>query len=498
LVTASKAILYMPMRELKSYNCLIFLLALTIPLFAQRKSTISAFSLQDCISRALANNIALKQNKLQTSLSKNTLTSSQLAQYPSINGSFSQYFTAGRSIDPFTNQFIEDRINYQNVGLNANWLVYGGGQQRNTIRMNELGVLASETDGKVIEKQLVLNVIETFFRVLNDEERLVLAKQQLASTKFQLSRFEAQVREGIVSRSMTADLTAQLAGDELAIATAENAIELSKTALLQLMNFPLFGAENLRLENEMKVLPSIEAYKEPNIVNMVVKKQSAVMAAQLRSQMAQKGIETAFSSKYPTLWLYFGLGTNYSSAAPTEQFISDGKAPKLVESKLRDYVLVNGQRQNIMRVSEAQSGSYRNFGYFDQLDFNLNNSLGLSLKIPMFNGLSAKYKIENAKIYKQIADLQLKTTEQYVKNMIDVAYKNTLSAYKRLLLAQKQRTAVENAFAFTKTRFEEGIINSVEYTLAKNNLDRIRVNHLQAQYDYLFRTKVLDFYLGEL
>lgn len=479
--------------KLSCYFC-IFLLFLTLPLFAQQNTT--AFSLQDCIRKATLNNIVVKQSNLQTELSRNTLTGSKLSQYPVLNGSFSQYFTAGRSIDPFTNQFVEDQINYQNVGLNANLLLYGGGQLKNTIKMNEWEVLAIEKDAKAIQEQLTVNIIGAFFRVLNDEEQLALTKKQLASTKFQLQRFESQVREGVVSRSVTADLTAQLAGDELSIANAENALELSKTALLQLINDPSLREENLTLKKEIMVLSTIEAYKEPRAIDMAVKKQSAVMAAQMRVQTAQKGIEIALSSRYPTLWLYLGLGTNYSSAAPTQQFIGDGKAPKLAENRLRDYVVVSGQRQNIVRVSEVPSGSFRNFGYFNQLDFNLNNSLGLSLKLPIFNGLSAKYKVENAKIYKQMADLQLKNTELQVKNTVDVAQKNALSAHKRLMLAQKQLTAVENAFAFTKTRFEEGIINSVEYMLAKNNLDRIRANYAQAKYDYLFRIKVLDFYLG--
>ena len=145
-----------------------------------------------------------------------------------------------------------------------------------------------------------------------------------------------------------------------------------------------------------------------------------------------------------------------------------------------------------------QSGSYSNFGYFNQLSFNFNKLLGFNVRIPIFNAYSAKYKIENAKIAKLSAEYQFKNTEIQVRNAIELAYKNMTAAYKRFMFIGKQLTAVENAFELTKTRFEEGIINSLEYTLAKSNLDKIRLNQVQAKYDYIFRTKVLDFYLGIL
>ncbi len=485
-----------------SYSIYLTLLIFSsFSLFAQKKDLIKyKLTLRDCINRAINNSNVLKQSKIQIAISDNILSRSKLSSYPSFNGSLSQYFTSGRNIDPFTNQYVEDKINYQNIGLNASVLVYGGGQQKNTLKINELGVLASEKDAKAIEEQLTVDVIVAFFRVLNDEEQLELAKKQLESTKFQLQRFEAQAREGVVSRSVVADLMAQLAGDELTISNSENTISISKSILIQYLNDSFLNTETLRLEKKEINLIDIASYKESmdRFVAIATTKQSAVGAAKIRTEMAQKTIDNAFASKYPSLWLYFGLGTNYSSAAPSQQFIGDGKVPKLVENKLRDYVMVNGQQQNLIRVSEVSSGTYRSFGYLNQLGFNLSNSLGFSLKIPIFNGLSTKYSVENAYNYRKVAELQLKNTELQIKNSLENAYKNASSAHKRLSLTQKQLTATETAFRFVNTRFEEGIISSTEYTLAKSNLERIISSYTQTKYEYLFRVTLLEFYLGRL
>lgn len=465
---------------------------------AQKQSFTNTFSLQTCINKAISNNLQVKQGKLQIETNQNNLQISKFNQYPNLNSSFSQYFSSGRNIDPFTNQYTQQQVNYQNIGLNSNTLLFGGNQLRNTIKLNEISISVAEKEKKTIEEILTLNIITAFFQVLNLEDQLDIARKQLESSKFQQKRIDNLMREGIASRATLLDLMAQIAGDELALGNAENAIEIAKTNLLQIMNEKTNG--EISLDRKGIIPTTIDTYNEPlkRIIEASEGTQSIISVAKLRSEIAKTTIEIASANKLPTVSLVLGLGSNYSSAAPTQQFIGDGKPPKLVETKQKDYVLINGQKQNIVEVSEIQSGNFGNFGYFNQLSFNFNTLMGFSVKIPIFNGYSAKYKVENAKIAKISADYQLKNTQLQIQNAIELAYKNMTAAYKYFMLVGKQLTAVENAFELTKARFEEGTINSLEYTLAKSNLDKIRLNHVQAKYDYIYRTKVLDFYSGRL
>lgn len=476
--------------------CLIFYFQVAI---AQKNTqTIQHLTLENCITKAIFNNFQVKQEKLQKEIIQNNLAVSKFSLYPNLNSSFSQFFTAGRNIDPFTNQFTEQQVNYQNIGLSSSTLIFGGNQLRNTIKLNEMSVLVAEKDQKVAEDMLTLQVIAAFFQVLNNEDQLDIAKKQLESSKFQQNRTETFLLEGISSKAILLDLLAQIAGDELAVANAESSVEIAKTYLLQVMN--VRGLENITFDRKGIFFPIIEPYKEllSRIVDVSTSTQEIWGAAKLRAEMAKKNIEIASASKLPTVSLSLGLGSNYSSAAPSQQFIGDGKPSAFVEKKQKDYVIVNGQKQNIVRVTEVPSGKFSNFGYFNQLGFNFNKLLGFSIKMPIFNAYSAKYKIENAKIAKLMADGQFKNTEVQLANNVELAYKNMTAAYTRFTLQNKQVIAVENAFELIKIRFEEGTINSLEYTLAKSNLDKIRLNQVQAKYDYFYRAKVLDFYSGRL
>lgn len=457
-----------------------------------------SLTLEACIKRAITNNLQVKQGKLQVEINQNNLQVSKLNLYPNLNGSFSQNFSSGRNIDPFTNQYTEQQVNYQNIGLSSNMLIFGGNQLRNVIKMNELSVSLAEKDQKQIEESITLNVIAAYFQVLNNEDLLEIARKQLEATKFQQKRAENLMREGVSSRATLLDLAAQIAGDELLVENAENTLQISKLYLIQLMNENTL--KEFSLDRKKNIPSSVIEFKEPlpRILETSLATQSIVSAAKIRAEMSKKNIELASASKLPTVSLGLGFGTNYSSAAPAQQFISDGKPSKFVENKLKDYVLINGQKQFLVGVSEVPSGNYTDFGYLNQLSFNFNKILGLSIRVPIFNAFSAKYRIENAKIAKLQSDLMLKNTQIQLQNTVELAYKTMTAAYKRFQLLDKQLTAVEKAFEMTKVRFEEGTINSLEYTLAKSNLDKIKLSQVQAKYDYFYRTKVLDFYSGTL
>lgn len=455
-----------------------------------------SLTLEACIKRAISNNLQVKHGKLQTEINQNNWEVSKLNLYPNLNGSFSQYFSSGRNIDPFTNQYTEQQVNYQNIGLSSNMLIFGGNQLRNAIKMSELNVSLAEKDQKQIEESITLNVIAAYFQVLNNEDLLEIARKQLEATKFQQKRAENLMREGISSKATLLDLAAQMAGDELLVENAENTLQISRLYLLQLLNEN--SLKDFSLDRKKNIPSVVIEYKEPltRILETSLATQSIVSAAKLRTEMSKKNIEIASASKLPTVSLGLGFGTNYSSAAPAQQFISDGKPSKFVENKLKDYVLINGQKQFVVGVSEVPSGNYTDFGYLNQLSFNFNKILGLSIKVPIFNAYSAKYKIENAKIAKLQSDLMLKNTQIQLQNTVELAYKTMTAAYKRFQLLDKQLVAIERAFEMTKVRFEEGTINSLEYTIAKSNVDKIRLSQVQAKYDYFYRTKVLDFYSG--
>ncbi|PWK17322.1 outer membrane protein [Arcicella aurantiaca] len=473
----------------------VFVLLLhTIQGFSQ---TIKPLTLQECISKALANNLQTRQIQYQIQENESRIISSKFSQYPNVNGSFSQNFASGRIIDPFTNVIINQNTNYQNLGINSSVVVFEGGVLRNNIRLNELGAKSSQQELNATKENIKLKVIEAFFQVLNAQEQLAITKKIFESSTFQLNRIETLLKEGMASKAVLFDIQAQISGEELGVANAESALEYAKIVLLQVMNE---NKTTIEIDTKNMVQSTTEPYSFPvnAVMQSAIGTQSIVDVAKTKVEISEIGIDLAEASNKPSVSANLNMGTNYSSAAPDQRFVSDGKPSKFIESKSNDYVLSNGQKQNIIKQVEVPSGDFQKLGYTNQLGYNFSTIVGFNVRVPIFNAFDSKIKIQQANLSKLKAENELNITQIQVKNTVALAYRNMQTAYLKLGLINKQLAALEVAFDLTKKKFEEGNLSSLEYTLAKNNIDKVRVSVVQAKYEYIFRTKVLDFYADRI
>jgi outer membrane protein len=234
------------------------------------------------------------------------------------------------------------------------------------------------------------------------------------------------------------------------------------------------------------------------VVLSAIATQSLVDVAKTKVEMSEIGINLALASNKPSVFGNVNIGTNYSSAAPDQRFVVDGKPSKFIESKSSDYVLANGLKQNVVRQIEIPSGSFEKLGYTNQLGYNFSSIVGVSVRVPIFNAYDSKIKIQQANLSKLKAQNELSVTQLQIKNTVVLAYQNMETAFLKLGLINKQLIALEKAFELTKKKFEEGNLSSLEYALAKNNVDKVRMSMAQAKYEYIFRTKVLDFYADRI
>lgn len=455
------------------------------------------FSLQDCIEKAIANNLQTKQDRVRIQESQTKLSSTKYSRLPTADGSLAQNFATGRIIDPFTNIITNQNTNYQNWGISSSALLYNGGQYQNNLKSNELEIRLNQQGLNLTEENIKLKVIELFFKVVNAKEQLESVVKQFENSKLQYRRFEVLSKEGVASKSALLDLQAQLAGEELGIANAESALDYAKTELIQIIND---GSQKIEIDAKPFASLKIEEYKYPlgSIIQQAIGNQPNINMARTQIEISKMGIQLAQLSNRPSIYANLNIGTNYSSAAPPQQFISDGKPSSVVEVKSNDYVVVNGQRQNVVRLNEVPSGRVRQLGYFGQLGYNLSGILGVSLRVPIFNAFETKIRVEQATLNKIKAENELSLSQQQIKNTIELAHKNMQAAYRQYQLTAKQLSVLEAAFELTKTRFEEGNMNSLEYTISKNNIDKVRIDLIQAKYTYIFRTKILDFYADRI
>uniref|UniRef100_UPI0035947342 TolC family protein n=1 Tax=Persicitalea sp. TaxID=3100273 RepID=UPI0035947342 len=203
-------------------------------------------TLEECVQIALQNNPQIKQAGLQVAANENNLIQSKWQRWPTLGFNASQGFSFGRNIDPFTNQFVQQNISFNNYGLNTNVTLFNGFQLQNNIKQNDLTLQASEKDLAATRNDIMLNVALAYLNILSNRELIEVSRQQGTATQLQLDRTQRLVDAGSLAESQLFDLRAQLANDELSLVNAENNLESAKLQLKQLMNLP--GSETIDVQ----------------------------------------------------------------------------------------------------------------------------------------------------------------------------------------------------------------------------------------------------------
>jgi outer membrane protein len=286
-----------------------------------------------------------------------------------------------------------------------------------------------------------------------------------------------------------------LANDELSIVNAQNNIELAKLTLKQYLNLP--ASEAFEIEPITLPAPSSAPYNATleQVYNAAIKYLPDLDAANLRIESAKTGIEIARGAKLPSISLGGGLSSSFSSAAPKQRFVGDGGASTVMEvPSATRYVSYGGFTVPVIERVTVPSGAIQDFGYFDQLGFNRNASLSLSLRMPIFNGYQVRYRIANAMIQQKNLEYQYQIIQNQIRQTVEQAYYSMVNAAKRYDATSRQIESLELSFKAAELRLNAGAINATEYNIAKSNLDRSRASLIQAKYEFLFRTKILDFY----
>ncbi|MCY7360364.1 MAG: TolC family protein, partial [Rudanella sp.] len=331
-----------------------------------------------------------------------------------------------------------------------------------------------------------LNVVQQYLNVLTGVEQLEIARRQVEATQAQLDRTQKLVNAGSLPEGNLYDLRAQVANDQLAIVNAQNNVDLAKLALLQAMNLPAgqaFEVEYLKLPD-----PRTETYTATaqQVYEIATGTQPQIEGADLRTEAARRQIEIARAGLYPRLSLNGSISSLFSNVG-LQRRTPNGtiRIPQTV-------ILPDGTSQQIFFSQDSYS--FQSYSFPDQLRNNLNRSLQVSLNVPIFNQRLSRTQILNATLQQQNAQLNADNTRLQLRQQIETAYTNLNTSLNRYRATQIQVTALEQALRVAESRFNAGALNGTDYSIAKTNLDRSRASLVQAKYDYVFRTKILDFY----
>lgn len=408
-------------------------------------------TLKESLDIAIKNNLTYRESQIQAEAANVELSRVKSLAYPRLGFGVGQDVRLGRSIDRFTNAYIEELYSTNGFGLDATITLFNGFQIKNQIQQN---LLLREAGAKGIEASrnlITINIIQAYLQVLASQELVEVAKQQVETSKAQLDRITKMVNAGIVGQTEYFQIRSQLANDEFSLVTIRNNFKTNRLALFQLMNQT--PSNNVVFE---PIKDELNIYKvDDNFVDQLYSQSlnnfPSVKRAELQLKSFNNLIKATKANVLPIISLSANYGAFYSTSNKNESYITQ----------------INGTR---------------------------NGSLSLNFSVPIFGGLQNKPRVAAVKVQQQLTQNVLNTAKLQLRQAIEQSFQSFDAASERYKVATEQVAINEQNVKAAESRISAGTVNSVEYVLAKVNYDRARSNLVQAKYEVLLQQKILDFY----
>jgi outer membrane protein len=457
------------------------------------------WDLRKCIEYALVNNISVKQADLQVRFSELVLRQNKSSQIPSLNLGINSGYSFGRSENPTTGTLQNANFFNATAGLQSGVSLFNWFALKNTIAANRLTIEADKAQVKKVQDDIALNVAVAYLQVLLAGEQANVTAVQVKQTQSQLESTRKQVAAGKLPELNAAELEAQLARDSSSLVTAQASIQQYTLQLKALLNLDA-GApfkvatppvESIPLERLAELQP--EAVYAQAIANLPQQK-----ANEFRTQSAIKAVQAARGNMYPALSAYGSLNDRYAYFKKQpfyEQVITGYKeTPNRI-------VLDNGNFYPVqapITVSGPTIAGYAKAGSLsEQFSANFGQSFGVSLQVPLFNGRVQRTAWERSKLNVRQYQLQDEADRQTLKQNIYQAYSDATAALQKYNAYSKSVEAATKAANFAQRRYDLNLLSTYELINSQNNLLRTRIEMLLAQYDFVFKMKLLEFYKGQ-
>jgi outer membrane protein len=447
--------------------------------------TQTGWDLQQCINYALSHNISLRQTSLNNEVNKNNADQSKASLLPSINAGANHVYNIGRTIDRYTNTFANSTVLSQNFFIGASVVLWSGMSQYNNVMANEYAYLSGVELLKQRQNDLSLSVANAYIGVIFSEEILKISQNQYNVSKEQLERTQKMVVAGAFAKSVEYDIKAQLANDDVNVTTADNNYRIAMLTLVQLMNLDSVTNFNIqRPELNMQESQLIDA-TITGMYETSIRNQPGIKSGEYSILSAERALAASRGRRSPTLTFNANMGTGTSGLA------KDVVGYNSVSDTLG--IIPNVGPLTYVR----QDPIFRKMPFTEQFKNNINKSVGVTLQIPLFNGLQTHTAVKNAKISALNAKLGQDLTKQNLYKNITQAYANAKAALNKYNATLASVDAANESFKYAQQKFNAGTISSFDFSTSKNRLYAAESNLLQAKYDYIFKLKVLDYYQGK-
>lgn len=442
---------------------------------------------QKCIEYALKNNLQLKQSDLNIQLGESTLKQQKLNYSPNINASSNYDLKVGNNYNFFSNSYTKSLVHYQDYGLNISQPIFDGLITPNNVKKSKLDLQALQLDQETLKNNIQLQILTAFLNIMNANEQYQQAVNQKTTTQEQYERMKTLIGAGGAAEKALLDIDAQLTSEDLTISQIKNQLDLAYLSLKVILQLDVKQNITVQIPELPKELIIAELQDVNTIYADALNLRPEIKSSQLRVQSAQKQIAVARGNYYPTLNLVANTNTFYSSQSTTTKQVLTGNTTAV------GFVEGTFQRVLIPEVVTEQSKN----PYNKQLNQNLSYALGVSLNVPIFNKYQVQTAVKQSKLRYKSALFTEKQAEVDLFNTIQQAYIKAQAAIENYKAAQKNYETAQKSYDYAVERLNAGSINQLEVNLAKTNLENALSKFTQSKYEYLFNTKLLDFYQGK-
>lgn len=413
-----------------------------------------AWTLRQCIDHAIANNIDIRKVANVADQSAVDINTAKWARLPNLSGSAGQNWSWGRAASPVDNTYSDMNNGSSRFDIGTSVPLFTGFQLPNQYALAKLDFNATIEDLNKAKEDIAINIASAYLQVLFKQELYKVTASQLELSKEQYARISRLAEVGKAAPAEVAEAKARVAQGEMDVVQSDNNYRLQLLDLSQLLE--LSTPEGFSLAQPDTTLAFASLTPPDDIYAEAMVNKPGIRAAQLRLEGSEKSIRIAQSAFYPTLDFSAGMGSSF-------------------------YTL-NGA------ASDA-------FG--TQMKNNLNKYVGFSLRVPIFNRFATRNQVRKARLQQLSLGLQLDNTKKTLYKEIQQAWYSAVAAESKYSSSLSAVEANEESFRLMSEKFNNGKATSVEYNEAKQNLTKALSDRIQAKYDYLFCTKILDFYKGQ-
>lgn len=417
------------------------------------------WTLRQCIDYAIQNNIEIKQQGLQVKGAEIDLSTSKNSRLPNLNASANHRFNFGRAISTTTNGYVDTNMGSTSIGVTSSTPLFTGFKIENDIKSKEFDLMAAVQGLEKAKQNMELQITSYYLDVLFKKEILNIYQEQAALTIKQEERTRILYDNGKVALSQLYDIKAQLAKDELNITTADNNLRSSLLVLAQSLNLRSADDFDIEVPDIMATDLSSNALNSlvhPDVVyNQALDIKPHIKEAAYNVEGSKKRLKVAQSGYWPTLSFGMGWDTGFQ------------------------------------RVYNSKNPSFK-----DQFNNNGSEYIGFSLSIPIFNRFEVRNQVNKARLDIMNQELILDNVKLALYKEIQQSYQDALAAQAKFMSTEKAYEAALESFKYAEERYQVGKISVFEYAEAQTKVITSKSERVQAKYEFVFRTKILDFYQG--